>query len=173
MNLKRILAATVCLVMAVYGFAQMPKGSPRERVEMETGSGKITVDYGRPELKGRDMLAQLQVGDFWRMGSNQATVLTTPIDLAFGSTKLAKGSYSLFLKRTAEDKFELVFNSETGQWGLKHDPAKDVAAVPLSKETLADSVEKFTIELKGADKGGIFALSWGTTRLSTRFAFGG
>ena len=49
---------------------------------MKAGPGAITLDYGRPSLKGRDMLAQLQEGTFWRMGRNEATVLTTPVDLS-------------------------------------------------------------------------------------------
>ena len=72
------------------------------------------------------MLSQLQVGQFWRMGMNQAAVLSTPVDLTFGSTKVPKGAYSLWLKLAAPDKFELVFNTQTGQWGMQHDAAKDV-----------------------------------------------
>ena len=63
---------------------------------MKAGAGSITIDYGRPSLKGQDRLAQLKVGDAWRMGSEQATVITTPVDLVFGATKVPKGSYSLF-----------------------------------------------------------------------------
>jgi hypothetical protein len=117
------------------------------------------------------MLSQLQEGQFWRMGMNQATVLTTPADLTFGSTKIAKGSYSLWLKKAA-DKFEIVFNSQTGQWGTEHDPGKDVSSVTMKSEPLSSPVETFTIELKEAPKGGDLGLSWGTTRLSAGFAFG-
>ena len=122
MNLKKALALTVCMFLAVSCFAQGSRG----KAELKAGAGSITVDYGRPALKGRDMLCQLQAGQSWRMGMNQATILATPVDLTFGSTKLPKGSYSLFLKKVDADKFELVFNSQTGQWGLKHDAAKDV-----------------------------------------------
>ena len=40
----------------------------RGKAEMKAGAGAITVDYGRPSLKGRDMLSQLQDGASWRMG---------------------------------------------------------------------------------------------------------
>jgi hypothetical protein len=170
MNAKKVLGLLMCVVLAVSCFAQM-KMAPRGKAELNAGTGSITVDYGRPELKGRDMLSQLQVGQFWRMGMNQASVLTTPVDLTFGSTKIPKGAYSIWLKLAAPDKFELVFNTQTGQWGMQHDVAKDVYQVPMKKEALSSSVEVFTIELKGAPKGGVFVLNWGTTALSAGFQF--
>ena len=170
MNLKKALVLLVCVGLATSCFAQM-KMAPRGKAELSAGTGSITVDYGRPELKGRDMLSQLQAGQFWRMGSNMATVLNTPVDLTFGSTKIPKGAYSLWLKLAAPDKFELVFNSQTGQWGTQHDPSKDVFQVPMKKAALPSSVETFTLELKGAPKGGVFILNWGTTALSTDFQF--
>jgi hypothetical protein len=170
MNFKKALALLTCVALAVSCFAQM-KMAPRGKAELSAGAGAITVDYGRPELKGRDMLAQLQVGQFWRMGSNQATVMTTPVDLTFGSTKIPKGAYSLWLKLAAPDKFELVFNSQTGQWGMQHDVSKDVYQVPMKKDKLSNSVETFTIELKKAPQGGVFELQWGTTALGADFGF--
>jgi hypothetical protein len=167
MNLKKALAFTVCILLAVSCFAQFKRG----KAELKAGAAGITVDYGQPALKGRDMLSQLAEGSFWRMGNNQATVLTTPVDLTFGSVKIPKGAYSLWLKRAAQEKFELVFNSQTGQWGMQHDVSKDVYQVPLKKEPVSSSVEIFTIELKDAPKGGIFVLTWGTTSLSANFEF--
>jgi hypothetical protein len=171
MNFKKALGLLICVALAVSCFAQGGMGV-RGKAELKAGSGSITVDYGRPELKGRDMLSKLQAGQFWRMGTNMATVLTTPADLTFGSTKVPKGAYSLWLKLAAPDNFELVFNSQTGQWGMQHDVSKDVFQVPMKKEVLANAVEVFTIDLKSAPKGGVFVLNWGTTALSADFQFG-
>jgi hypothetical protein len=168
MNFKKALGLLICIALAISCFAQGGMGV-RGKAEMKSGTGSITVDYGRPELKGRDMLSKLPVGQSWRMGSNQATVLTTPVDLTFGATKVPKGAYSLFLKLTAPDKYELVFNSQTGQWGMQHDAAKDVFQVPMKKEVLTNSVEVFTIDLKSNLKGGVFVLNWGTMGLSADF----
>jgi hypothetical protein len=171
MNFKKAFGSLICVALAVTCFAQGGMGV-RGKAELQAGSGSITLDYGRPELKGRDMLSKLQPGQFWRMGTNMATVMTTPVDLTFGSIKIPKGAYSLWLKSAAPDKFELVFNSQTGQWGMQHDVSKDVFQVPMKKEALANSVEIFTIDLKNAPKGGTFVLNWGTTALSADFQFG-
>ena len=173
MTLKKALGwtcvAALALAFAAPAGAQAPAN--RGKAEMKAGTGAITVDYGRPSLKGRDMLSQLKEGTSWRMGMNQATVLTTPVDLSFGKTTIAKGAYSLFLKKTG-DAFQLVFNSQTGQWGTQHDPAKDVASVALSKAAIAAPVETFTIELAPAAKGGSLNLSWGAEKLSAPFEVG-
>lgn len=168
MTLKGIVGWT-CLglltaVLAVPASAQGERG----KAELVAGSGVITIDYGRPSLKGRDMFSQLQEGAFWRMGRNEATVLTTPVDLAFGATRIVKGAYSLWLKKTGET-FQLVFNSQTGQWGTQHDPAKDVASVTMTKAPLPAPVEAFTVGLVPAPKGGTLDLSWGAAKLSAPF----
>ena len=115
------------------------------------------------------MLSQLQVNQYWRMGSNAATVLTTPVDLTFGDIKVPAGSYSLWLKRAEEESFELVFNSQTGQWGTQHDVSKDLYGAPMKRETQSTSTEIFTIELKSAPGGGTLVLDWGNTLLSADF----
>ena len=173
MTLKKTLGwaclAFLAAVLVASASAQPAGGPPaRGKAEMKAGTGSITLDYGRPSLKGRDMLSQLQDGASWRMGMNQATVLTTPVDLAFGSTKIAKGAYSLWLKKAGE-AFQLVFNSQTGQWGTEHDASKDVASVDMKKSPLSAPVETFTIELTPSANGGSLDLSWGATKLSAPF----
>lgn len=169
--MKRLLGYTVCalsiLALVVPAAAQGNRG----KAELKVSGGSITVDYGRPSLQGRDMLSKLQDGQFWRMGMNQSTTFTTPADLTFGSTKIDKGSYSLWLLKSGSD-YQLVFNSQTGQWGTQHDPSKDVAKVSLKDESLPNSVETFTIDLKSASGGGVFQMEWGKMKLSAPFTTG-
>ena len=171
MTLKRIVGRTCLGLLTVVLAAPASAQGERGKAEMKAGPGVITVDYGRPSLKGRDMFSQLQEGAFWRMGMNQATVLTTPVDLAFGGTRVATGAYSLWLKKSGES-FLLVFNSQTGQWGTQHDPAKDVATVTMTKSALPAPVETFTMGLAPAPKGGTLELSWGATKLAAPFETG-
>jgi hypothetical protein len=168
MNLKKVLAFTVCILLAATCLAQM---GARGKAELKAGDGSITIDYGQPALKGQDRLSQLQVGAFWRMGNNLSTTLKTPVDLTFGSVKVPKGAYSLWLKRATPEQFELAFNSQTGQWGMQHDVSKDVYQAPLKKEAIKDPVEVFNIKLDSAAKGGVLVLTWGTTQLKTEFQF--
>jgi hypothetical protein len=172
MNFRKTLGLLLCILIAVSSFAQMGRmggmGGQRGKAELKISSGSITIDYGQPPLGARDLakdIANLPPGKPWRMGMNQATVLTTPVDLTFGSTKIPKGSYSLWLSA----KYELIFNSQTGQWGTMYDGTKDFASVPMKQGKLESSVDKFTIELKSAPGGGTIALSWGTLLLTSEF----
>lgn len=171
MTCKRVLSLFTCMLVivliAVPVFAQGGRG----KAELKAGSGSITVDYGRPMLQGRDPFAMQKEGSFWRMGNNTSTTFTTPVDLTFGATKIAKGSYSIWLLKESADSYKLVFNSQTGQWGTQHDKSKDVAQAAMKRGTAPSSVDPFTIDLKEAPGGGNFSLAWGTAKLAADFQF--
>lgn len=144
----------------------------RGKAELNTPGGKILVDYGRPQLKGRDPLAWQKTGNYWRMGMNDMTTLHTPVPLLFDQARLDKGTYGLWLLKTSAERYELVLNSNTSGMGMNHEKSKDVLSVPLKKEAGAKPVETYTIELKNAPQGGTFLMTWGNVRLSADFRFG-
>ena len=146
--------------------------NPRGTAEVTISGKKVTISYGRPSLKGRDMLGEAQPGMVWRLGSEDATTVTTEGQLWFtadhgGPPRMVEpGSYSLFAMRT-EDGWRLLVNSETGQPGQEHDPAKDLLGIPLQVETAEDSAEMFTITLASAGDGmnASLRMQWGATVL--------
>ena len=160
-----------CCIGLLFASALVFAQTERGKSGLKTPNGSMTLDYGRPSLQGRDMLAQLAVGKFWRLGKDEVTILSTPVDLAFGSTKIPKGTHGLWLKRTAPDAFELVFNKQVTGHGMMHDAAKDVASVPLAKSAIPKSVETLAIDLLPAPNGGTLAVRWGTSRLAADFQF--
>ena len=156
---KRIAFAAAALALAVPSFAQMTGDRGQAKVSLD---GKtVSIDYGRPSLKGRDMLGQAVVGEAWRMGSNAPTTLKTDADLAFGTATVPKGEYVLKATTLDADKWQLNVLA-------KLDQAK-VADAPLVTKALPESVEQFTIDLSGAGKQGTLRLSWGKTALETTF----
>ena len=166
---RKLPACVVCVIALSLAVLPAAAQTGRGKSELNAAGGKITVDYGRPQLKGRDPLTWQKDGAYWRMGSNDMTTLTTPAGLAFGSTKLPKGTYGLWLLKVSNDRYELVFNSDISGHGMNHDKAKDVGSVVLKKEVAASPVETFTIELSPAPGGGSFVMSWGTVKLSFPF----
>jgi hypothetical protein len=155
--MKRIAFAAAVVAIALPALAQNPRGEAKATV-----AGKaVAIDYGRPSLKGRDMLGQAQIGQAWRMGADAATTLKTDADLAFGAASVPKGEYVLTATKLAADKWQLNVLSKTDR--LK------VAEVPLTVGKVTSSVEVFTILLKGEkDEGGLL-LCWGTTSLTATF----
>jgi hypothetical protein len=140
----------------------------RGKAEAVVGGKKVSVEYGQPELKGRDMLAKAGPGMVWRFGMNEGTTLTTEADLQFGSVSVSKGAYTVFAKKVSEDTWHLVLNKQTGLWGTKRDESQDLPGIPF-KISSGDSVEKFTVELKGSDSKGKMVAKWGTTILAVGF----
>jgi hypothetical protein len=156
--LKRFALVALALSVAAPVFAQT---NPRGEAKATVAGKAVSIDYGRPSLKGRDMLAQAQVGQAWRMGADTATSLKTEADLAFGAVSVPKGEYILTATKVSADQWHLNVLG-------KADRAK-VADVPLTTATLPQSVEQFTIALTGDKDKGSLELHWGTTALKASF----
>jgi DUF2911 family protein len=144
------------LGLASAATAQM---NPRGEAKVTLAGKPIVVEYGRPSLKGRDMLGKAAVGDEWRMGADAATTLKTPVTLTFGSTVVNPGDYVLRAKKVSDTDWVLKLERD----------GKPAAEVPLSASPLDKSVEIFTIDLAEEKGEGVFRMSWGNLALATHF----
>jgi hypothetical protein len=162
------LVVSSLLIFQIHLYAQR---NPRTTAKFEKAGKYVMVEYGRPSLKGRDMLTQLQPGKLWRMGADKSTTFTSNTNLSFNKVSIPQGSYSLWLRKVDDETFQLVFNRTTGQWGTEHDVTQDFASVLLTREQSSQNVEQFTISLKEAPKGGELELTWGTVVLKAPFQF--
>lgn len=171
--MKRLLLGMTGLAvfLTLAGTACAQKNG-RGKTEVEVGGKTVTIDYGRPYLKGRsvqDLLGQLPAGGFWRLGSDSSTTFTTSGDLTFGETKVPKGVYSLWAQKEADNSWKLVFNTQHGQWGTQHNPKLDAVFVPLKETKASSPAEEVTIALAKAGEDGKFTVQWGDMELSTSF----
>jgi hypothetical protein len=149
--------------------AQKEAAAPRADATVTVKGKKIVINYGRPTLKGRDLLAQAPVGTVWRVGMNQATELTTETDLVIGGKELKAGKYSLWVRRTGDDAWTLAFHPKTGGWGAPALKEGYVAELPLKLEKASDSAEMLDIDLTDENGEGEVKIHWGTTLMSGRF----
>ena len=149
---------------------QAQKTAPERADAATTVKGKkISINYGRPAMKGRDLLAQAPVGTVWRVGMNQATEITTEADLLVGGKEVKAGKYSLWVRRTGDDAWTLAFHPKTGGWGAPALKEGYVAELPLKLEKSPDSTEILTINLADAGGEGEVKIHWGTTLMSGKF----
>lgn len=133
--------------------------NPRGEAKVTLAGKQVEVTYGRPSLKGRDMLGKAAVGDEWRMGADTATTLKTPLTLTFGSAVVPPGDYVLRAKKVSDK-----------DWALKIErDGKAVAEVPLKSTSLDKSVEMLTIDLADDKGAGVFRMSWGNVALAAPF----
>lgn len=148
--------------------AGVPAISPRDTAKTTFGGATITIDYGRPAVRGRAVFSHGVLGDtVWRTGANAATQFVTTRDLIVGRDTLRAGAYSLWTRASPDNStYSLVFNSQTKQWGTEHHSERDVLSVPLRRETLPASVERFTIRFVPAGETTQLRLEWATTALT-------
>jgi len=171
--MKRLLTIVLAfgLVGAISSIA-LAQGGARGKASATIGSAQVSIEYGRPALRGRtlqDMLGQLPEGGFWRLGSNKSTTFSTSADLDFGGTAVPKGEYSLWAQKQADGTWKLVFNTQHGQWGTDHDPSKDLVKVPLTQEKTSSPAEQVTINVEKEGSGGKVTIQWGDLQLTTTF----
>jgi hypothetical protein len=155
--------AVSCFLAALVALSAWAQGSPAGQAKVTLNGKSISIDYGRPSLRGRDMLGRLEIGSTWRMGANDDTTLTTDVKLSFGGVEVPAGTYVLTAKRTSQDQWQLLVTGSASATPLE---------VPLTKTELPESVEMFTIELRGQGSEGRFQMQWGTTALQAPFTVG-
>ncbi|MEN0006651.1 MAG: DUF2911 domain-containing protein [Bacteroidota bacterium] len=125
--------------------------SPRKEMKGQIGEVAVTVNYGSPSKRGRDIWGTSLVpygGKVWRTGANEATIIEFSQDVMIEGQKLPAGKYSLFSVNEAEST-NLHFNSETGQWGSNHDASKDVLVVTVTPQTAAEVAESMDFMVDG------------------------
>ncbi|HEV2351937.1 MAG TPA: DUF2911 domain-containing protein [Terriglobia bacterium] len=163
-----ILGAVALAALSMTGYAANGRGTAK----LTLNGKNITIDYGKPALKGRkmeDLLGKLPAGQVWRLGADKSTTFTTNGDLMFGDKAVPKGEYSLWARKAADGSWNLVFNKQHGQWGTVHDDAKDFVSVPLKEEKEGKSSEMVEITLEKENGGGEFSVTWGNMELTTTF----
>jgi len=73
-------------------------GSPHVRTDWTIDGANISIEYGRPSLKGRVLGKDVEPieGQEWRIGADEATTLTTNKPLRFGTLAVPAGAYTLY-----------------------------------------------------------------------------
>lgn len=157
------LTALSFLVLAFFmPSAVRAQASPRESVSGSINGTNVTIGYGSPSVRGRKIWGGLvPYGKIWRTGANPVTEIQTSKDLKIKGKRLPAGKYSIFTI-PGENEWKVIFNSQTGQWGIKgdgsanDDPSKDVLTVTVKPQKSPEFHEKltFTINNRG------FTLLW-------------
>jgi hypothetical protein len=166
---KPIAFTTFLMLFASAAFAQMGGGkpSPAASAMCDLGSTTIKTDYSSPRMRGRKIYGDLvPFGEVWRTGANEATTFVPSADVVVGGTTVPAGSYTIFTVPTA-DKWTLIINKKTKEWGIPYKYEKDeLARVDMKVTKLPSPVENFTISYDKAGMGCTMHLDWETTRAS-------
>ncbi|TKC03958.1 DUF2911 domain-containing protein [Pedobacter frigoris] len=141
------LAVSINSQLQAQGLA-MPQASTSQTITQSFGLGKMTLNYSRPNVKGRQVFGALApYGEVWRTGANSATLITFSEEVKVEGQTLPAGEYGLF---TIPGKTEwiVIFNKGSKQWGsYTYKESDDVLRVKIKPTVLKDKVETFTIQL--------------------------
>ncbi len=152
--MKRVLIFVSILLIPMIAAAQveLPRPSPAASLSQTIGLTKVTIEYSRPSVRGRQIWGALvPYGEVWRTGANEATRFSVSDDVTINGQKLSKGTYSLHTI-PGETEWTIIFNSVADQWGsYSYDAAKDVLRVkatpmkaPHPHESMLFAIPKVT-----------------------------
>ena len=164
-----LFLGVVILCLGMVGVLRFAQTRKRGSAELTINGKNISINYGHPRLKGRNVLAMAEAGDVWRLGMNQATEITSAGDLVVSGKELKAGKYSLWAKKTDEDSWILAFHPKTGIWGEPSMTHGFVAETPLKTVPTSDSAEQLLISLADVNDQAQITIHWGKTSLIGSF----
>jgi tetratricopeptide (TPR) repeat protein len=143
-----ILTASLILLIFSSSFAQQlstPRVSPAAEVMQQIGLSKITINYSRPAVNGREVWGKLvpyglTTSAFgngnpspWRAGANENTTITFNHDVKINGNMLAAGTYGLHLLVNENEDWVFIFSGDNQAWGsFFYDESHDALRVKAS-----------------------------------------
>lgn len=176
MKKKIFIGIAVVLVLVigymVYGVMTTRSHSPQETVTGGSGDLSVEVVYCRPYKKGRLIFGEesagalVPLGQYWRLGANEATEITFTENINFAGMPVSAGSYRMYAVPGAES-WKLTLNSELGAFGyFEPDNALDVLSVDVPVQSSDPETEQFTISFEDNNEGTTMNFIWDKTQVS-------
>jgi DUF2911 family protein len=172
---KTAVVLLFILSYTLFAAAQQEKSkrpSPPAQAQCKLPDGKtITTDYSSPRAKGRQIFGGLvPYNEVWRTGANEATTFVTTANLNVEGKDVPAGNYTIFTV-PAQDKWTLIINKKTGEWGIPyHYESDELVRVPMQVSKTSGPVENFTINYDQSGGGCTLQISWENTQASVKFS---
>ena len=169
------LGIIILILVGLFVYGILNPASPPGSSDISHNGLDVSVTYGRPYIKGRKFFGgeeTLQpIGQYWRMGANEATELTVNKDFTFAGKSVPAGSYRMYAVPGA-DNFEVSLNSELGVFFAFGEPDYnlDVVKVQVPRQTQSPAIEQLTIDFAGDSLGVNMAVKWGDLLLNVPIA---
>ncbi|MEO6346589.1 MAG: DUF2911 domain-containing protein [Aquaticitalea sp.] len=147
--MKQIILCLAVLAMTFSTNAQIktPAPSPFCKIEQKVGLTDVTLEYSRPNMRGRAIFGDLvPYGQVWRLGANANTKITFSDDVMVGGKTLKAGEYALYATPN-EKTWDVMFYSDATNWGNpeKWDDSKVAAKVSAEVFPMPLNIETFTM----------------------------
>ena len=176
----RTLAATLLAAFpAIAGAQKMVEtgvgkgGSPHVTTTWTVGGATVAISYGRPFLKGRPEAQMMPVGQPWRTGADEMTVITSDKPLTFGKVTLPAGSHTINTQ-PGDTEWQLILGKleKPGQWGVPYEAKLEIGRAPMKLGKTKANVEQVTYSIDDAGKTPVLRIEWGTKSATIPFTVG-
>jgi hypothetical protein len=147
-------------------------GSPHVKTAWVIDGANISIEYGRPSIKGRAEADLMPAGKPWRTGADEATVLVTDKALKFGTYSLPAGTYTINTEPGAT--WQLIFGKlgKPGQWGVPYNKELEIGRTPATPGKAKAPAEQLTFSIDDTPAGATLRIEWGTTSVTAPFTVG-
>lgn len=159
--MKNLVLTLLSVFFLSSAHAQEKRASPLVKTQTQIGSLEISIQYGQPAKKDRDIFGNLvPYGKVWRTGANEATVIEFSEDVSINGETVKAGKYALFTI-PGENEWTIILNSQWDQWGAyNYNSEKDVISFKVKSEKKDKVTENFTITIS---KDGLVEMYWDLT----------
>jgi tetratricopeptide (TPR) repeat protein len=184
-NMTTIFVLALSLFYANESIAQInipqPSSSKKASVSEWIGVTRITIDYGRPAVKGREgkIWGELVPHNFtnlgfgynipapWRAGANENTVITFTSDVKVEGKDLMAGSYGFHIALAENGEATLIFSRNYTAWGsYYYKPEEDALRVTVKSEKKETLQEWLLYDFSNqTDNSSVVALTWEKLRI--------
>jgi hypothetical protein len=174
-----LTCSVLTLVAFTTSFAQdkSKRPSPPAKAECKMSDGNtIGVDYSSPRVKGRKIYgteqegALVPYGKVDRTGANEATTFVTTTGLTVGGKDVPAGSYTIFTV-PEKDKWTLIINKKTGEWGIPYQwEGDELLRADMKVSQPPSPVENFNIEFQAMGDTSTMHIIWDSNEASVDIA---
>lgn len=168
-----VRATIVCaafLASSAVGNAQGYPFSQRQHIIQNVALTEISIEYGRPVARGRELFGKLVPWDtIWHPGADSATKITFKHDVQLEGKDVKAGTYSLWFIPRANAPWTFIVSKASHVSHLDYaGPSKDALRVDIMPETqshMESMTWHFPMVLRDD---GILRFQWGTTSISVK-----
>jgi len=162
-----LVAAFVCLSGETDN-SIFPKLSPQSTVSQTVGTTTVSVEYHRPQVRGRKIWGELvPYGQVWRTGANEATTIKFSDPVKVNGQPVPAGTYALF-SIPGPEQWTLILNKRARQFGAyEYQPKDDLLRFVVKAKAVKEFSEWLTYEVYPASRSSAYVdLYWEKLRVS-------
>jgi len=146
-------------------------GSPHVRTDWTIDGARISIEYGRPFLKGRAEAQMMPPGEVWRTGADEQTTLKTDKPLKIGNLNVPAGTYGIHTIPGAAG-WQLIVSKRPSGWGVPYPADQDLGRTAMTVGKTSAPVEQLTIHIDDTPTGATLRIEWGRTSVTAPFTVG-